>query len=256
MKVVAINGSAKKDSGRTAAILNQLLDGLKESGAMVEKFNAYELDLKSCKGEFSCWFNNPGQCFQKDDMQWLSPKLQAADVWILASPVYSWGFSGALQTVLDRTVSGIEPFFSINEGHSSHPLRQGSVERTIALVSSCGLWEMDNFDPLLAQIRLMCLGMGFHYAGALLRPHSEAMRAFPGTSQSAAGVLEAAHEAGRELSSTGMFSQPTMDAVSCPLTSMDQYLELSNRFLQSKIGKTRAGTLQSALSGSSQGFTK
>jgi hypothetical protein len=243
MKVVAINGSTKKDSGRTALILNQLLDGLKESGAVVEKFHAYELELKSCKGEFSCWFNNPGHCFQRDDMQWLSPKLQEADVWILASPVHTWGFSGALQMLLERTVSGIEPFFSVNGGHSSHPLRLGSIERTIALVSSCGLWEMDNFNALLAQVRLMCLGMGFNYAGALLRPHSETMRAFPGTSQQAAEVLEAAREAGHELSSTGKFSQRIMDAVSRPLTTMEQYLELSNRFLQSKMGRTRVGSL-------------
>lgn len=142
----------------------------------------------------------------------------------------------------------------MNEGHSSHPARQGAVERKIALVSSCGLWEMDNFDALLSQVRLICTGMGFLYAGALLRPHSEAMSAFAGASGLAHEVLNSAREAGLELASAGVFSQRNMDAVSRPLMPMDRYIEMCNGFLQSKMTKIEASAHEAAVSRGLQAF--
>lgn len=41
-------------------------------------------------------------CVQKDDTQELYPKLEWADAWILASPVYQGHVSGQLKTILDR----------------------------------------------------------------------------------------------------------------------------------------------------------
>ncbi len=41
-------------------------------------------------------------CVQKDDMLELYPKLEWADAWILASPVYQGQVSGQLKTVMDR----------------------------------------------------------------------------------------------------------------------------------------------------------
>jgi multimeric flavodoxin WrbA len=41
-------------------------------------------------------------CFQKDDVQEIYPKLEWANAWILASPVYQGQISGQLKAILDR----------------------------------------------------------------------------------------------------------------------------------------------------------
>jgi multimeric flavodoxin WrbA len=93
MKVIAFNGSPKMDKGNTSLILGPFLDGLRDAGAEVELFYTKKLNINPCQGEFNCWLKTPGRCYQEDDMQMLHPELRAADVWVLASPVYVWGLT-------------------------------------------------------------------------------------------------------------------------------------------------------------------
>ena len=80
MNVLAINGSPHMDEGNTALILNPFLKGMRETGANVDLFYTRKLDIGPCNGDMSCWFTNPGECSQKDDMQILYPKFREADV--------------------------------------------------------------------------------------------------------------------------------------------------------------------------------
>ncbi len=41
-------------------------------------------------------------CIQKDDVQEIYPKLEKANAWVLASPVYQGQISGQLKAILDR----------------------------------------------------------------------------------------------------------------------------------------------------------
>ena len=102
MKVVAINGSPKMDKGTTALILAPFLEGLRGSGAEVELFYTKKLEINPCHGDFRCSTDTPGECFQKDDMQMLHPKLYEADIWVMATPVYVSGMTGPLKNLVDR----------------------------------------------------------------------------------------------------------------------------------------------------------
>lgn len=46
----------------------------------------------------------PGKCFQSDDMQMLHPKLRAADGWVFATPLYTWGVAGPLKIMMERSL--------------------------------------------------------------------------------------------------------------------------------------------------------
>ena len=50
----------------------------------------------------SCLGKGEGTCIQKDDMQEIYPKLQWADMIVLASPIYYWGFSGQMMSLITR----------------------------------------------------------------------------------------------------------------------------------------------------------
>jgi multimeric flavodoxin WrbA len=229
MKVLAFNGSPKMDKGNTALILNPFLDGMRQAGAEVELLYTSKLDIHPCLGDFNCWVKTPGKCHQQDDMQLVHSKLRESDVWVFASPVYVWGVTGPLKNLMDRVIPLIEPFINLNDGHCSHPLREGTRRAKIVLVSNCGFWEMDNFDPLLAQMRTLCRVIGFEFAGALLRPAGPMLAAMLEMGAPVQDVLDAAREAGVQLVRNGAISQRALQIVSRDLMPRETYLQFANQ---------------------------
>ncbi len=238
MKVLAFNASPKMEKGNTALILSPFLEGLRERGAEVELFYTSQLDVKPCQGEFNCWLKSPGKCFQEDDMQMLHPKLRAADAWVFATPVYVWGVAGPLKNLMDRIIPLAEPFITLRDGHCSHPLRIKPPK--IVVVANSGFWEMDNFDPLLLQVKTMCRILGFDYAGALLRPHGPALAAMLDMGAPVEDVIEAARRAGHELASHGRIGAGTELAVSRTLLPLETYIEFANREFEGAIERAKA----------------
>jgi len=241
MKVIAFNGSPKMDKGNTALILEPFLDGLRDAGAEVELFYTKKLNINPCQGEFNCWLKTPGKCHQEDDMQMLHPKLRAADVWVMASPVYVWGVTGPLKNLMDRIIPLVEPFVYLRDGHCSHPLRSGSARAKMVLVSNCGFWEMDNFDPLLAQMLMMCKTIGYDFAGALLRPAGPLLAALLEMGAPVNDVLEAARQAGRQLVRDGAMLTDTLNTIRRELMPRDSYVELLNQTFRQALQAAGAG---------------
>ncbi len=176
MKALVINSSPNMDKGSTALILTPFIEGMTQEGAEVDMLYLRKLNVNPCLGDQSCWVKTPGKCLQNDDMQTVYPKLQKTDTVVLATPVYVDGMAGTLTNFVDRLIPTIEPFIELRDGHCRHPLREGYKHLNAVLVSSCGFWEMDNFAPLVVHIQAICKNASWQYAGALLRPHSPALR--------------------------------------------------------------------------------
>jgi multimeric flavodoxin WrbA len=214
MKVLAINGSPHMDDGNTAMILNPFLEGMKEAGAIVDLFYTKKLNIGPCNGDMSCWFKNPGQCGQKDDMQMLLPKFKEADVIVWASPVYYAGVTGPLKNLMDRQL----PLF----------MQDGGLKRQkIVLVSTCGAWELSMFDPLLAQMKALYSmpETNSEFVGALLRPMAEGMKemSMAGETRLLHGIIQAAKDAGRQLVKEGKISDEIQLKLSKALMPRDAY---------------------------------
>jgi multimeric flavodoxin WrbA len=220
------------DKGNTALILGPFLDGMKEAGAEVELFYTKKLKIGPCQGELNCWLKTPGKCFQKDDMAMLLPKMGEADIWVFATPVCVDGGTGQMKKVMDRGVPMVQPFFELREGHCRHPLREGTRDGKIVLVSTCGFWEMDNFDPLLVHMKAFCRNTGREFSGALLRPHGPALGAMMKMGEPVRDVLEAAKEAGRQLVTEGGISPETLSIVSRELLPLEVYVQRANQHFQ------------------------
>ncbi len=232
--VLAINSSPKKGKSNTSLILNPFLDGMKDAGADIELFYIRDLDLKPCTGEFSCWFKHPGECYQRDDMQQLYPKLEEADILVFASPVYVDGINGSLKNLIDWMIPLITPMFELSEGHCRHTLRDGVKEGQLVLVSNCGFWELDNFNPLLLHMKALSKNMSRVFAGALLRPHGPALNNMMKMGQPVDDVFKAANEAGRQLVENGKMSLETLRTISRELLPLEMYVhEINRRFQQS-----------------------
>lgn len=229
MNVVAINGSPKMGMGNTALILVPFLEGIEEAGAKVELVYTRQLKINPCLGEFHCWFKTPGECIQKDEMALLLPKLNASDIWVFAVPVYCDGVPGPVKNLMDRMLPMVQPYFELPEDHCRHPRREGNPAGKLVLVSNCGLWEKENFDPMLAHMKAFCRHVGTEFAGALLRPHGEALRAMLKMGEAVEDIFDAAREAGRQLVRDGKMATETLDIVSRELLPKESYVQHANR---------------------------
>ena len=234
-KVLAFNSSPNMDKGNTALILGSFLEGMREAGAEVELLYTKKLKINPCQGEFNCWFKTPGECFQKDDMQMLHPKLREADIWVFATPVYVDGVSGPMKNLLDRLIPLVHPFIELRDDHYRHPLREDAKHGKVVLVSNCGFWEMDNFDPMLVHMKAACKNMSREFAGALLRPHGGALRVMKEMAAPLDDIFEAAKEAGRQLVRDGEMSAETLATVSRELMPREMYLQTLNEFFQQAL---------------------
>lgn len=102
MKVLAIQGSPKI-KGNTATLLEHYLLGLKENhhDAEIKVIHVAEKNIQSCRGCDGC--RNPQRkCVIKDDMQQIYPDILAADVLILASPIFWWNITAQAKQFVDR----------------------------------------------------------------------------------------------------------------------------------------------------------
>jgi len=225
MKVLALNSSPSMERGGTALILNPFLGGLEEAGAEVELIYVHKLKIEPCLGDFGCWFKTPGRCVQEDDMAWVLPKLAAADLLVLATPVFVDGMTSTMKKLIERCLPLMEPFFEVRNGHCRHPRRDGRKDQKVALVSVCGFTELDNFEPLILHVKAICRNLGAEFAGALLRPYAAALPRLKRLGLHVDEIYEAAREAGRQLARTGQMEEETLAAVSRELLPREAYLQ-------------------------------
>ncbi len=135
MKVVTLQGSPRK-KGNTARVLSWVEEELVALGHDVESIFLNTRNLKGCLACGKCKETPDAVgCIQKDDIPDILEKMTTADLVIFASPLYFWGVSAQLKTVIDRTYS-----FYINyhqPGHAS--LVDG--QRQALLVTGAGAYE-------------------------------------------------------------------------------------------------------------------
>ena len=229
MKVLAFNASPLMEKGNTALLLKPFLDGMREVGCEIELFYMSRLRVKPCLGDRRCWTKTPGKCVQDDDVSMLLPKIQEADIIVFATPLYVDGMPGTLKNLIDRLIPIIEPHFVMRGKHCRHPPRQPHKNSKVVLISNCGFWEMDNFEPLVMHVQAICKNTCWEFAGALLRPHGEALGYMVRKGIAVQDVFDAARNAGRELVRTGKISECTLKIVGRDLFPLEKYMEMTNK---------------------------
>ena len=107
MKVLILNGSARKNGG-TAAMSAALAHGAREAGHEVDVLNIARMNIHGCMGCEHC-HTRGGVCVQRDDMDKVYPLWDAADIIVIASPIYYGSFSGQMHCLVHRTYAGDKP---------------------------------------------------------------------------------------------------------------------------------------------------
>jgi multimeric flavodoxin WrbA len=101
MKVVAFNGSARKD-GNTSILIQQVFEELEKEGIETEQVQLAGKPIRGCMACYGCFKNKDRKCVIKDDVNAYIQKMIEADAIILASPVYFANMSSELKALIDR----------------------------------------------------------------------------------------------------------------------------------------------------------
>ena len=99
MKIVVLEGSPNKN-GSSNLLAENFIRGAEESGHSVQVIDAAHVNIHPCTGCIHCGYEGP--CVQKDDMTGIRQKILDADMMVFVTPLYYYGMSAQLKTLIDR----------------------------------------------------------------------------------------------------------------------------------------------------------
>mgnify|MGYP000136774442 FL=1 len=151
MKIIVLEGSPNK-KGSSNLLAEHFIKGAEEAGHSVEIVDAAHKNIHPCTGCIHCGYEGP--CVQKDDVKEIREKILAADMLVFVTPLYYYGMSAQLKTLIDR-------FCAFNSSIQRKKMRS-------VLISAA--WNSDNwtFDALEAHYQTLVKYLNFQDAGNIL----------------------------------------------------------------------------------------
>ena len=102
MKVIAFNGSARKD-GNTSILLNMVSEELKAEGIETEIYALAGKPIQGCIACYKCFENKNKRCaVEKDIINECIQKMIEADGILLGSPTYFADVSAGMKALIER----------------------------------------------------------------------------------------------------------------------------------------------------------
>lgn len=99
MKIILLEGSPNKH-GSSNMLAEHFKRGAEEAGHSVEIIDTAHADIHPCTGCIHCGYEGP--CVQKDDVGQIRKKILDADMLVFVTPLYYYGMSAQLKTMIDR----------------------------------------------------------------------------------------------------------------------------------------------------------
>ncbi|MBR0597474.1 flavodoxin family protein [Sinanaerobacter chloroacetimidivorans] len=162
MKVCILMGSPRLN-GNTASLVEPFANELKKHDAEINIINLYTKTIHPCVACRKCQdVSGSFGCPQKDDMQFIFHSIIEADIFILATPIYSWYCTPPMKAVLDRLVYGMNKYY-------------GNIEKKeclwenkkCAIISTCGYRVEKGADLFEQGIIRYCKHSNLNYIGML-----------------------------------------------------------------------------------------
>lgn len=101
MKVIGINGSARKD-GNTAIIIKKVFGVLEKAGIETELIQLAGKPVQGCIACYACFKNKNKKCaIENDAINQCIEKMHAADGIILGSPTYFTDVTAGMKALID-----------------------------------------------------------------------------------------------------------------------------------------------------------
>jgi len=149
-KIVILNGSPRR-RGNTSALVKAFTEGAESAGNQVTEFFLNDMDIHGCRGCFGGGKNPDSPCVQKDDMEKIYPVYRAADIVVMATPLYYWTISGQLKCAFDR-------LFAVAECDKDY---KNPIKDSVLLMAAEGSGFEETlhwYDRLMGHLGWTCVG--------------------------------------------------------------------------------------------------
>lgn len=150
MNILVITGSARK-KGNSETLADSFIAGAGESGNSVRKITLHNRKIGPCLDCKYCYRNN-GICIRNDDMSEVFCELAQADMAVIATPVYFYGFPAQLKCLFDRLYS---------------PLRESCCIKYAGLLAVCADKGNETFEPMIAMYKAVLKYFGIEDKGVI-----------------------------------------------------------------------------------------
>jgi multimeric flavodoxin WrbA len=160
--ILILKGSPR-EKGNSATLADQIYAGATKAGAQVESVYLHGMNIQPCDGCDVCQEGYEG-CIIEDDMQSLYPKLTAADVIVIASPIYWFTFSAQTKLCIDR-------WYAL-EGEGGSALQGKNLALVLVygdsdLYTSGGINAIRTFESIARYLEMEIVGMVYGTANEL-----------------------------------------------------------------------------------------
>jgi len=156
--ILVLTGSPRRN-GNSERMADAFIKGAQAAGHEVTKFESARKEIGGCKACSTCW-SKGRPCSFPDDFAELAPLLEAADVLVLATPLYWYSFPAQIKAAIDK----IYPYLADS---CQRPLK---IKESLLLV--CGAdGDMKMFDGIIATYREIAGFMNWADKGVLAVPN-------------------------------------------------------------------------------------
>lgn len=152
-KILVITGSPRKH-GNSDIMADYFIEGAKEAGHEVQRFDAGRKKIGGCKACQTCYSKGVA-CSYNDDFNELAPMIEQAELIVFASPLYFYSFTAQIKAAIDK-------MYSLYVGE--RPLK---VAETILL--ACGETDVEkDFDGMVRSYEIMSEFLKWENKGYIL----------------------------------------------------------------------------------------
>ena len=152
MKILVLTGSPRKE-GNSNTIASQFIRGAREAGHEISRFDAAFKEVHPCSACNHCGMDGP--CVFQDDFSFVREHIIPADVVAFATPMYYFGISAQLKTVIDR-------FYAING--KIHVRKRAVLMMTYANTAA------SEAAPIISHYDVLLKYLGWEDAGQIIVP--------------------------------------------------------------------------------------
>lgn len=161
MKTLIINGSLKGEASHSYMVASRFASGIEATAdAQTEVIELKNMNISHCVGCFGCWKVTPGQCVIRDDMDIIRDKIMESDNIILSFPLYFFGVSSKMKTMLDRLLPFKMPYkgrHATEDNLLIMDYRYDFSDKRLILVSSCAHSSTDIvYDSVTREFDMIC----------------------------------------------------------------------------------------------------
>ena len=152
MKIFILTGSPRKN-GNSNTLADYFSKGATEAGHNVVRFDSAFKNVHPCSACNKC--NMDGKCVYKDDFQFVKENIIDADCVVFATPMYYFGISAQIKSVIDR-------FYSVN-GQISRP------KKAVLLLTYADISPKEA-EPIISHYESMIRYLNWTDAGKVIAP--------------------------------------------------------------------------------------